>query len=74
MSENELNLIKMANQIARNIGVGASEKERISNVENHINLFWARPMREKICAALDDHGGGLSPTASKALSKVKQAL
>ena len=39
MSENKLqHMIKMANQIARNIGVGASEKERISNVENHINL------------------------------------
>lgn len=75
MSQNELDhLIKMANQIAINNALGQSEEEVVSKIENHINLFWARPMREKICAALEEQGDALQPAAFKALERVSVTL
>jgi formate dehydrogenase subunit delta len=67
-------LIKMANQIAQNIGIGASEEEIIDKVENHIRLFWAPPMRKKICDYIETDGSDLHPFACKALLKIKGKL
>ena len=75
MSTNELgHLIKMANQIASNIGIGASEDDAIERVVNHIRSFWARPMREKICANIEASADELSPTATKALLEIRAQL
>lgn len=75
MSQNELaHLIKMANQIALNNAIGLDEEEVISKVENHISLFWARPMREKICAALEGQRDEFHPAAHKALERVQAKL
>lgn len=75
MSTNELDhLIKMVNQIASNIGLGTSEDETIDKVVKHINLFWARPMREKICANMRSSADQLNPVAIKALVKINSQL
>jgi len=75
LSENELgHLVKMANQIASNIGLGASPEEAIARVVNHISLYWARPMREKICANIDAFSEELTPTATQALLEIKARL
>ena len=67
-------LIKMANQIAQNIGIGASEEETIDKVENHITLFWAPPMRKKICDYIETGANDLHPFATKALLKIRDKL
>jgi formate dehydrogenase subunit delta len=75
VSKNELgHLIKMANQIASNIGLGATEDEAVDKVVNHISLFWARPMREKICAHMQASADDLNPIATKALVQIKAQL
>lgn len=75
MSTNELgHLIKMANQIASNIGLGATEDEAVDKVVSHISLFWARPMREKICANMQASAGDLNPIATKALVQINSKL
>ncbi len=75
MSENELtHLIKMTNQIALNIGIGCPEEDTIDKIENHINAFWAPPMREKICLHIHTHQNDLNPIAVKALLRIKAKL
>jgi formate dehydrogenase subunit delta len=64
----------MANQIAANIGLGVSEDETVDRAVKHINLFWARPMREKICANMQSSAGQLEPVAIKALIKINAQL
>lgn len=75
MSKNELeHLAQMANQIASNIGIGESEEESATRVANHITLFWARPMREKICANLNNNEITLNSIAKKAMPKICKNL
>lgn len=75
MSTNELgHLIKMANQIASNIGIGASEDDAVERVVNHIGSFWSRPMREKVCASIEASSDELSPTATRALLEIRAQL
>ncbi len=75
MSTNELShLVKMANQIASNIGLGSTEDEAVDKVVNHISLFWARPMREKICANMQESANDLNPIATKALVQINAKL
>ncbi|ODS23312.1 hypothetical protein AB835_09530 [Candidatus Endobugula sertula] len=75
MSDHELNhLVKMANQMAFNIGTGAADEVAIAKVATHINMFWARPMREKICANMDECTEKLHPIAAQALMQVKAKL
>ncbi len=75
MSTNELgHLIKMANQIASNIGVGVSEEDAVDRVVTHISMFWARPMREKVCANIETSADELNPTATKALKQIRAKL
>jgi formate dehydrogenase subunit delta len=64
----------MANQIAANIGLGVSEGETVERVVKHINSFWARPMREKICANLHVSADQLDDVAMKALVKIDAQL
>lgn len=67
-------LVKMANQIAENIGVGVSSDIAVDKVRNHIRMFWARPMKEKICAELESHSTELLPVAAEALQDIKTEL
>ncbi|MFT7490601.1 MAG: formate dehydrogenase subunit delta [Pseudohongiellaceae bacterium] len=75
VSANELgHLIKMANQIAANIGLGVSEDETVERVVKHINSFWARPMREKICVNMHTSADQLDGITMKALAKIDAQL
>ena len=75
MSENELShLVKMANQITANIGIGASEEDAVARVVKHISMFWARPMREKICNNLETVSEELNPLTLKALTQISGQL
>ncbi len=64
-------LVKMANQIARNIGIGPSEDDSAARVADHIQRFWAPRMRQKMAEHFEQVSGELSPIARKALAQVK---
>ncbi len=63
-------LVKMANQIARNIGIGPSEDDAAARVADHIKRFWAPRMREKIGEHYEQVSSELSPIARKAVAQV----
>ena len=60
----------MANQIAANTQANRDEAEAAEVVAAHIQRFWARPMREKICGDLGPLAAQLSPLAQQALDRV----
>jgi len=64
-------LIKMANQIADNIGPASDQERNATNAAEHISKFWAREMREKIC---DGQHEDLNPIAQMAVEKIRAAL
>lgn len=73
MSGDEIqHLVKMANQIAANIGAGAAQDDTAERVEEHLKRFWARPMRDKLCARLDEYGEQLHPAAASALRRIRE--
>jgi len=68
MSGTELDhLIKMINQIADNIAIGDDEAATAPKVADHINRFWARPMKEKIIAYAASDGEQLNAVAKIAV-------
>ena len=71
MSATELDhLIKMINQIADNIAVGEADAVTAPKVAKHLNLFWARPMKEKISDYAATDGGQLNTVATIAVSQL----
>ncbi|MEH6569439.1 MAG: formate dehydrogenase subunit delta [Halioglobus sp.] len=71
MSATELDhLIKMINQIADNIAIGDDEAVTAPQVANHINKFWARPMKEKIIDYAANDGEQLNDVAKIAVSQL----
>ena len=71
MSDELQQLIRMANQIADNIGPKGESDSNAKKMAEHIGKFWARPMREKICA---DNVNELNDTAQKAIPLIKATL
>lgn len=71
MSAVELDhLVKMINQIADNIAIGESEMETAPRVVDHVNRFWARPMKEQIIAYADIDGEQLNAVAKRAIAQL----
>ena len=71
MAATELDhLIKMINQIADNIAIGDSEAVTGPKVADHINRFWARPMKEKIIDYAASDGKQLNDVAKIAVSQL----
>ena len=69
MSSIELDhLIKMSNQIADNIAIGANDSTTASKVADHITRFWARPMKEQIIHYAASDGNRLNPIAKMAIT------
>ncbi|GAA5176355.1 MULTISPECIES: formate dehydrogenase subunit delta [Halomonadaceae] len=70
MSDQQLQqLIKMVNQIAANQhGEKAQAAQRVAM---HLQKFWARSMKARIIAYLDDDGSDLSPLAREAVACLK---
>lgn len=64
-------LIKMANQIAMNIGPINDVEKNAVNTADHISKFWARDMREQIC---DGQHDDLCPVAQMAIEKIRRQL
>ena len=64
-------LIKMANQIAVNQPAELLGQEvAVAAVAEHIQKFWAPPMREKIRSYLQDNGQALNAVAKLAIARI----
>jgi formate dehydrogenase subunit delta len=61
-------LIKMANQISENFSFHEDQVER---TVDHIQRFWAPPMRKKLFAYAAGGGGGLSEPVIAALNQLE---
>jgi formate dehydrogenase subunit delta len=64
-------LIKMVNQIARNVAVGESDQRIIEKTAGHIQRFWAASMKREILHYVECDEEGLEPLA---LAAVQQLL
>ncbi len=56
-------LVKMANQIARNFSF---HDDPVARTVDHLQRFWAVPMRQKLASHARSGGQGLSDPALKA--------
>jgi len=71
MSENELNrLIQMANHIAAHNDFHGDTTQSAATTATHIRKFWARSMKEKIIAYVEQDGGELIPAARLAVQQL----
>lgn len=70
MSTTETSLIRMANDIARNLAA-RGEAVAIAATAEHIAKFWDPRMKAGGFALLENGGDNLSPIARAALTKLK---
>ncbi|MBB3231515.1 formate dehydrogenase accessory sulfurtransferase FdhD [Halomonas stenophila] len=64
-------LVHMVNQIATNLSGGREEAEAVEGVCTHLEKFWARAMKQRIVACLDEpDSGGLEPLARQAVVRL----
>ncbi|GEN23019.1 formate dehydrogenase subunit delta [Halomonas cupida] len=57
-------LVRMVNQIATNL---SHERDAATRVRVHLEKFWARSMKQRLIACLDDPGHKLTPLAHEAV-------
>ena len=62
------NLIKMVNQIAANICFQSSEQELVEKIAKHLQLFWAKSMKQDIIDYYQQDGEALSEHARQAVA------
>lgn len=65
-------LIKMANEIARNVAPGQSQEQAAMATADHIVRFWARSLKMQIIDCLEMKNNQLHPTAIKAVELLKE--
>lgn len=64
-------LVTMVNQIAANLGHGASDMERAEQVAAHLRKFWAPSMRKQLVDYASSDGSDLSAVAMEAVGKLQ---
>ena len=62
-------MIRMANQIARNLAVHGEERA-VAATAQHITLFWDPRMKAEAQRLLDEPDCGLSPVARAAIERL----
>ncbi len=65
-------LIKMINEIARNLAVGGDEEQAAGRVASHLQRFWTRDMQRDLQAHVAAGGSGLLPVAQLALDLLRE--
>lgn len=65
-------LVRMANQIAANLGHGRDAAAAADGVYTHLEKFWARPMKRRLIACLDETDNELSPVARHATERLAE--
>ena len=67
MVESVDHLVKMANQIALNVGTQSELDKVAEKTGNHIRRFWTPAMRQRLAAYGRAGGEGLSPAVMRML-------
>lgn len=60
-------LVKMANQIAVNLGAGGDPGETARLTGEHLRKFWTRDMRQQLASHARERGEQLAPAVRQAL-------
>lgn len=68
----DAHLVHMVNQIAANLGGGRNEEEAVASICHHLETFWARPMKRRLIACLEEENIELVPLARNAIRKLIQ--
>jgi formate dehydrogenase subunit delta len=63
-------LVKMANQIALNLGAGYDDTEAAQRTSEHISRFWTPHMRRQLTDFWRE-GGAVAPLVATALAKLE---
>ena len=72
MTQSQLDhLIKMINQIATNNLYNDDLEQAAAKVANHVQRFWAPPMKQEIFRYAANDGSKLSPVVQMALAKLQ---
>lgn len=71
-TEKRAHLVRMANQIAANLGHGRADDQALEAVADHLSRFWARPMKAQIVEHLHRGGEGLDPLARRAVERISR--
>ncbi len=66
-------LVKMANQIARNLSAGRESEETARLTAEHLRKFWTRDMRKQLLALPADDTDPLSPDVRRAINDLKDS-
>ena len=70
MDAQKTSVIKMINQISDNIGLHFTSEQAVDKVVEHIELFWARSMKNDLIAYNQDGGELLNTIAQLAAVKL----
>lgn len=65
-------LVHMVNQIAANLSGGRETAEAVNGICTHLEKFWARAMKERIVACLDEPDCDLGPLARQAVIRLAE--
>ncbi|MDC1513206.1 formate dehydrogenase subunit delta [Porticoccaceae bacterium] len=72
MSDSKLQrLVSQVNQIALNMSANGSDEMVADQVAQHLEKFWAPPMKDLITEQLAEADLGLSPIAKTAIQNLK---
>ncbi|MDI5984298.1 formate dehydrogenase subunit delta [Halomonas sp. M4R5S39] len=71
---NDAHLVRMANQIAANLSGGRREDEAVAGICHHLETFWARPMKRRLIACLEEENTELVPLARRAARQLAVRL
>ncbi|MDN3522418.1 formate dehydrogenase subunit delta [Halomonas ramblicola] len=72
--QHDTHLVRMANQIAANLGGGRDEAQAVANICRHLETFWARPMKRRLVACLEQDDAELTPLARRAARQLAERL
>jgi formate dehydrogenase subunit delta len=70
MSSELMHLVKMINQISDNQPKQIAMEDAAKNVANHINRFWAKPMRQKLLKEASQLDELLTPVSLEAIKTI----
>lgn len=62
-------LVRMVNQITVNLSNGKKEEEAVASICQHLEKFWARPMKRRMIKIFASDSDGLEPLARDAVQR-----
>lgn len=72
MAQQIEHLVKMANEIALNLGAGRDDAAAARGTVNHLSRFWTPDMRRQLLEFWHD-GGAVTPVVASALEILNEA-